>query len=174
MRLLGYRGVLAAAVVALLAANANHAQAQSTASSTADAVIATPITLSNTAGLDFGTILAGTVASTVQLTAAGAPTRTVTAGDATLASSTISAAAFSVNGTANQTYAITLPADGAVTLTGPGPAMAVNGFTHDAGATPTLTGSPPDTLYVGATLSVGASQTAGSYSGSFDVTVAYN
>lgn len=174
LKIFTHRGVLAAAVVALFATYANLAHAQATATSSADAVIATPITLTNTAGLNFGTILAGTVASTVQLTAAASPTRTVTAGDAALATSTISAAAFSVNGTAGQTYAITLPADGTVTLTGPGPAMAVNGFAHDAGATPTLSGTPPDTLHVGATLSVGAGQTAGSYTGSFDVTVAYN
>lgn len=171
----GYRSVLAAAVVALLAAYSNQAEAQTIATSSADAVIATPISINNTAGLNFGSILANaTLADTVTLTAAAAPTRTANSGNVTLLASTISAAAFSVNGTANQTFAITLPANGAVTLAGPGPALAVNGFTHSAGATPTLPAAPPMTLYVGATLSVGANQTAGGYTGSFDVTVAYN
>lgn len=175
MKFLGYRGLFAAAVAALIAASSGQAQAQATATSTADAVIATPITITNTAGLDFGTILANaTLADTVTLSAAAAPTRTANGGNVTLMASTFSAAAFSINGTANQTFAITLPADGTVTLAGPGPDMAVNGFTHDAGATPTLPAAPPMTLHVGATLSVGANQTAGAYTGSFDVTVAYN
>lgn len=174
MKFFGYRGVLAAAAVAVIAAYSNQAAAQATATSSADAVIATPITLTNTAGLNFGTILAGTAASTVQMTAAASPTRTVTGGDASLIASTISAATFTVDGNAGQTYAITLPADGSVTITSGANTMSINGFTHSEGATPTLSGTPPDTIHVGATLSVGANQAAGTYTGSFDVTVAYN
>ncbi len=46
-------------------------------------------------------------------------------------------------------------------------------FTDDAGAIPTLVGGS-DTFNVGATLNVGATQAAGTYSGTFDVTVNYN
>ncbi len=51
--------------------------------------------------------------------------------------------------------------------------MAVDAFNHDAGATPTLIGGS-DTFNVGATLLVGGSQAAGTYSGLFTVTVNYN
>lgn len=175
-KFIGYRGIFAAAVVALVAAYSNQVQAQTTATSSADAVIATPISIINTAGLNFGTILANaTLADTVTLTAAAAPTRTANSGNVTLLASTISAAAFTVNGTANQTFAITLPADPAgISISNGAQSMVVNGFAHSAGATPTLPAAPPMTLYVGATLNVGINQASGSYNGSFDVTVAYN
>ena len=52
--------------------------------------------------------------------------------------------------------------------------MSVDTFNHDAGATPSLSGGGSDTFNVGATLNVGATQAAGTYSGTFDVTVNYN
>ncbi len=51
--------------------------------------------------------------------------------------------------------------------------MTVDTFNDDAGATPTLVGGS-DTFNVGATLNVGAAQVAGTYSGTFAVTVNYN
>ncbi len=51
--------------------------------------------------------------------------------------------------------------------------MTIDTFNHDAGATPTLAGGS-DTFNVGATLHVGATQAAGTYSGTFSVTVNYN
>jgi hypothetical protein len=85
------------------------------------------------------------------------------------------AAQFTVSGTAMATYAITLPADGAITLTdASGHSMALNGFVSYPGATGTLSGGGTQLLSVGATLSVNNAQPRGSYSGSFPVTVHYN
>jgi hypothetical protein len=85
------------------------------------------------------------------------------------------AAAFAVTGEAGMTYAITLPADGAVSITdGASHTMVVNGFVSNPGTTGTLSGAGTDTLKVGATLVVGNNQVPGTYTGSFGVTVAYN
>ena len=67
---------------------------------------------------------------------------------------------------------ISLPGDGEVFLTNGGFAMPVSNFVSGAGMLLTL---PPSgaLLDVGATLSVSPNQVAGSYSGSFQVTVNY-
>ncbi len=52
--------------------------------------------------------------------------------------------------------------------------MTIDTYTDDAGGTPQLSGSGSDTFNVGATLNVGASQAAGTNSGTFAVTVNYN
>jgi hypothetical protein len=91
-----------------------------------------------------------------------------------LPSGTWSAASFSVTGDPSATYAITLPANGAVALTSGANTMAVNAFTSSPASTGQLGAGGSQTLGVGATLSVGNNQAAGSYSGSFVVTVEYN
>jgi len=83
-------------------------------------------------------------------------------------------ATFTVGGEPNATYAITLPDDVTVTLTGAGDPMAVTDFVSSPVGTGTLSGGGLQTLYVGATLNVGAAQVAGVYTGTFDVTVTYN
>jgi type 1 fimbria pilin len=64
-------------------------------------------------------------------------------------------------------YEVSIPST--VTLNGPGAPMTAT-LSLDT-ATGTLSGS--NSHYVGATLAVGAGQTAGTYSGSFTVTVNY-
>jgi hypothetical protein len=58
-------------------------------------------------------------------------------------------------------------------LTGPGPAMPIGSFTHNAGATPMLNGAGLLNLSIGATLTVGASQTPGTYAGTYRVMANY-
>ena len=139
------------------------------ASSTADAEVVLPIGISNTSGMNFGRVSPTGVAGTVVLNAAG--TRTPTNVDL-LSGGTIAPAAFVVRGGASEAYAITLPAS--ATITSGANTMTVDNFTHDAGGSPTLDGTGNDGFNVGATLNVGASQPAGSYSGTFSVTVDYN
>jgi hypothetical protein len=149
-------------------------QNTATASATpAGATIAAAITISHTAHLHFGQIVAGTGAGTVVQSAAASPTRTAT--DCTLGNTTgMSPATFTVGGEPNATYAITLPDNSTVTLTGPGDPMAVTDFASSPSGTGTLSGGGSETLYVGGTLNVGAAQVAGAYTGTFDVTVTYN
>ncbi len=165
----------------LLAAPAAFAQSP-TASASASARIYVPISVSNSTALNFGDIFADSTGGAVTLNPAD-NTRT-TAGPALATTGAFNAAKFTVTGKRNATYAITLPADGTVSLAGPGTAaLPVSAFTASvagAPATSTATGLLPNTagatqdFTVGGTLTLAANQTDGDYTGTFSVTVAYN
>jgi len=139
------------------------------------------VTLTNS-GLNFGDVYANLTGGNVVLD----PTTDLRTPSGGLVLGTLSAgnsAALKVSGKRNATFAITLPANGTVTLTGPGTAMAVSTFTAAVGSTvltSPLSSKLPDsasanlTFKVGGTLIVGANQTDGDYTGTFAVTVAYN
>lgn len=129
------------------------------------------IAISTTQELAFGKFVAGSGGSVI-VSPAGA--RSASGGVVLVPSSSGSAAQFSVSGDANATYAISLPADGTVSLASGTNSMAVNTFTSSPSPTGTLGAGGAQTLSVGATLSVGSNQAIGSYSGTFDVTVEYN
>jgi len=149
------------------------AQNTDTEQTTASATIVGPLALTKVNDMDFGTIAASTTAGTVVLGTDNS--RTPAGGVALVPPAAGVAASFTVAGEASRTFAITLPTNGTVTLTGPGAAMNCNDFTHSAGATPTLDGGGAAAFTVGATLSINASQVSGSYtSANFDVTVSYN
>lgn len=167
----------------LLAAPAAFAQSTATASNVpASARIYVPISVSLTnGGMSFGDIFASAAGGDVTLDPQN-NTRTTT-GPAIATTGSVSAATFKVTGKRNATYAITLPGNGSVTLTGAGTAMPVNNFTasvENAAATGAATGLLPNaanasqTFAVGGTLTLGANQTDGDYAGTFNVTVAYN
>jgi hypothetical protein len=89
-------------------------------------------------------------------------------------------AAYTVYGSKNAHYIVTLPANNVVTITNGASSMSVNNFTiftvnngtGNATGKLNLTGS--DTFRVGATLILNNGQPAGVYSGTFTVSVAYN
>jgi Mat/Ecp fimbriae major subunit len=158
------RSIKAALVGAALLAGFSASSAQAaTASATARATILRQVTLNKTADLDFGTIITGTTASSVVVSSAGARTCNLPA----VCSGTVSAAAFGIVGTTGQT--VTLAATGPVTLTSGTNTMSATLAT--SAATRVLTGT--DSFTVGGTLSVGANQADGVYTGSFNVTVDY-
>jgi len=160
-------------LMTLVAQNVNAQTGSASDQAETKATIITPITITKTVDLNFGNIVSGTALGTVTVDPAGARSST---GDITLPTATpgtITAASFTVTGLDAATYSITLPTS--FTVTGPGTAMTVNGFT----STPTGTGlltSGTQTLTVGATLNVNAGQAAGTYSNAtaLEVTVAYN
>lgn len=134
-----------------------------------------PISISKNTDMNFGTIAASYGGGTVLLSASGSRTPS---GGIILPSltGTVTAAQFTVTGEPGYTYAITLPADFTLYESGVGPAtMVVNAFTSTPSATGILTAGT-QTVLVGATLNVGASQAAGSYTNAagFEVTVNYN
>jgi hypothetical protein len=129
------------------------------------------IAISNTQGLAFGKFVAGS-GGTVTVSPGGV--RSASGGVVLVPSDVGTAAQFAVSGDANLTYAISLPADGTVSLASGTNNMAVNAFTSSPSLTGTLGAGGTQTLSVGATLSVGSNQATGSYSGAFDVTVNYN
>lgn len=129
-------------------------------------------TLSNTGALSFGSFTAGAGGS-ITVTPAGARFKS---GSVILVSQggSASAAQFTISGTPSAAFAISLPADGSVTLSDGGSgSMALNGFTSSPAASGVLSGGGTLQINVGATLTVGSLQAAGSYSGAFNVTVNY-
>jgi hypothetical protein len=134
---------------------------------------ASQVLLSNTAGLDFGSFVAGS-GGVVTVSASGARSRS---GGVILVNTSVSGAAGvfvtkSSNGGANKAMIMSLPANGQVFLTNGANSMAVNNFTSTTGLTFVLTNAGV-TVNIGATLAVGANQPPGQYTGSFPVTVNY-
>jgi hypothetical protein len=163
--------ILAFSVV-LFAFTAGAFAQSATATATASAVIVSPISITRTADMSFGNIIADTDGGTVVLVPAG--TRTLNGLNSPSLPGTVTAASFTVAGLATATYAITLPAthdisNGAQTMT-------VNTFTSNPSGTGVLDAAGSQTLNVGATLNVNANQAAGTYTNAagFAVTVNYN
>jgi hypothetical protein len=153
--------------------------AQVTATATVAATIISPIAITKNVDMNFGNLAVGTGGGTVVLATDGS--RSVT-GDVTLPANTGSptAAAFTVTGAAAFTYSIGITGT-PVTIRSGVNSMQVNTFITNPLTPGTLPGFGPPNLLVGATLTVGASQAAGSYSsenaggsGPFTVTVNYN
>jgi len=129
-------------------------------------------TLSNTTALSFGSFTAG-AGGTITVNTAGARVKT---GSVILVSQggSASAAQFTITGTPNAAFAITLPVDGTVFLSDGGSgSMALNGFTSNPPGSGVLSGGGTQQISIGATLTVGNQQASGSYSGAFNVTVNY-
>ena len=129
------------------------------------------MTITNTRGLAFGSFAAVT-GGTVVIAPNGV--RSKTGAVYLVASSTGASAQFSVSSTRNnEVYSITLPGTVTLTRTGGG-TMAVSTFTSTPSGTGTLgPKGVAQTLNVGATLTVGSGQAAGSYTGTFNVTVVH-
>ncbi len=125
----------------------------------------------STRSMAFGELVVGVTSGSAVLTPAGS--RTLTGGVSPGSSGGVTSASFTVSGIPLLTYSISLP--GSAVLTSGSHTMTVNTFTSNPSGTGQLqlfVGT--QTLTVGATLQVGASQTSGSYSGTFLVTVVYN
>jgi hypothetical protein len=124
--------------------------------------------------MNFGNVAVSATAGTVVLTPAGSRSLT---GGVTLPTiaGTVAAASFNVTGANNYTYTITLPAS-ALTISSGSNNMTVTSFTSNPATTGTLSATGAQTLNVGATLNVNASQAAGTYTSGtpFTVTVNYN
>ena len=93
-------------------------------------------------------------------------------GTADLIGTSAAAGVFAITGANSSAFSILLPTS--VSITGPGTAMNITSWVHDAGASPTTDGTGLATLKVGATLTLSANQTAGSYTGNYDVVINYN
>ncbi|MCA0208726.1 MAG: DUF4402 domain-containing protein [Proteobacteria bacterium] len=164
MRNFGMKRALLGAAIAALAMNASAAHAAS-ASGTATAKILRQITLAKTSDLQYATIISGATASTVGVSTAGA----VSCGANLTCTGTTTAANFNVQGT-----------NGAVVLVGGDSSVTLNGSLGGTMSS-TLTYSAPNitlsatggSFQVGGTLSVGANQASGDYSGTFNVTANY-
>lgn len=169
-------------VIGMMTGLSNNLVAQTTntdnASASAYATIVAPIAIEKSADLQFGTMIKGT--GTVTVATTGVRTFSVDAMNPGNQGVTPAAAVFSITGEASYTYSIAF-SQASITITNAGSQeMEVGTFvayslTDDAtGTTGTLSGGGTDTVKVGATLTLDNDETAGEYTGSFTVTVAYN
>jgi len=165
--------VLAIAIAALTIGTTTAFAQQNSANGTgtANARIITAISITPGTALNFGDVVPSGAIGTVVVTPAAVRS---SAGGASLGSATaVAAGAFTVNGQGSATYAITLQA-AAATVTSGANTMTVDTFTSTHGPTGALGVGGSQALAVGATLHVGVNQAAGTYTGTYQVTVAYN
>jgi Mat/Ecp fimbriae major subunit len=130
----------------------------------ASATVITPIAITQTTALQFGTFSPGTGAGNIDQSGAA------TGGVISVSSSTKSPGIFAVTGFTGASYTFTLPST--VTISAGGPTMTAALSFASGGASRTLTGGA-DTVTVNGLLTVGASQANGSYIGTYNVTVNY-
>jgi Mat/Ecp fimbriae major subunit len=153
--------LLGAAVAAMVSTGANAA----TVSATAEVDILAPVTLSQTAGLDFGTVAAAGTSGTV-IIPNNSDGRTCSVGLVCVGVS--NRGAFSVVGASTYNVVITVAAS--TTLTGAGAPMVL---TLDPSATSLVATGTAQTFHVGGTLNIGAAQAAGTYTGQYTVSAEY-
>ncbi len=166
MKFHSYKAALVGSVFAAAALSGTAAQA-ATASASATAKILTQVTVTKTADLDFGTIAIGTSGGTV--TVGNTDNRTCGAG--LVCSATVTSAKFGIAGAALQAVGIT--SDPSVTLNRVGGGASMSATLSTSASTATLSALGVSTFAVGGVLTVGGTQTAGDYSGTFNVTVNY-
>lgn len=160
--------LVAASLAALsspaMAAPGNSDQADGTA--TAEVVAPITITHAPADSLNFGIFTAGTAGGLITVPASGV---TTAGGDVTLLTgSTETADYFTVSGDAGRSFSISA---GNGTVDSGANSMS---FTTLSALSGTLDGTGSAGIFVGGTLSVGASQAPGVYTGTYTVTVAYN
>jgi hypothetical protein len=152
-----------------------NVNAQNTATDNAEtsATIIAPISISKSVDLDFGKIVRSSTEGTVVVTPAGA--RSFGGGAVIFLNDVnFSAAEFEILGEADATYSITVN-NATFNVEGPGDPMVINTIVTSP-TTGALDNLGEQTIKVGATLNVNASQAAGIYTNnnSLEITVAYN
>lgn len=142
------------------------ANAAATATATASAEILSTLTVTNTAGLDFGQV-AVNGAGTLNVAGDGS----VTCSANLVCTGTRQTAAFDVTGTNGVAYGAVVTT-ASVPLSSGANTMTLNNFDVYFPTGTTLVGGV-SSFNVGGTLNVGAAQAAGLYSGTFTVSVEY-
>ena len=148
-------------------------QDTSTGTANAGANIITPISIVKVTDINFGDLVPSTEESvTVVMNQSGVIT---SAAQYYLSTGTRTAASFTISGEADHTYKINCPTT--IALAGPGDDMTLTFNSSLAslaidGTPLTLTGGT-QTLNLGGSLALAKNQTAGAYTGTFNVTVAY-
>lgn len=166
----------AALAVALAAAAVSSYAVEGVAGATATVIA--PIAINNAVDLNFGKFAPGTGGS-ITVSTDGTPSSTGIVRSTTVAPT---AARFDVTGDANATYAITYTGTSTTLSDGGTNSMALaifsdldaGGVTSGSASSGTLSGTGAQSIYVGGTLTVGATQAAGTYTGSVKVQVEYN
>ena len=164
-----FLGVLVVASLAL--PSASHGQGSASGTGSASVEIVRPISLTEVTSMSFGTL----ARSTTQGSATVRVDNTISTTGGVQSLGGESRAHWTAVGEAEATVDIILPADGLVFLTRSGaPSMGVNDFDRTLSDTPAFASNGTLGFFLGATLSIGANQPAGTYAGTYPVTLAYN
>lgn len=145
------------------------------ASGVATATSLSPLSLAESAAMDFGTVAAGSTASSVVLDSSGV--RSVSGDGQILASGPGFPGQFVLTGEPSQSYTLTISGPAVLTNAG-GEQITATGFTHNSSGVVPAGGS--ETFQVGATLNLAPSQPAGNYSTTnaggtpYSITINYN
>jgi hypothetical protein len=142
-----------------------------TKSSPVEAALLSPLSVIKRADLDFGTLAASGAGTAVMDPASGSLT---TSGAVIKAGTAAHPALFTSTGSKNAVVHIKLPQN-PVTLTRVGgtETMTVSNWTVDGSVNRKIPANTTFDFAVGGTLTVGANQADGTYTGTFDVTVQY-
>ena len=161
-----------AAAILLAGFASTNANAQATATASTTAVLVTPISITKTTDMHFGTLAASSSSGTVTLDYANGVTPT--GGVSVIDNALARTAVFTVTGSGTESISVSVPA-GAITLTSGANTMTVDGFTCEAGTSTNLVAGSK-VLNVLGVLHVAANQLAGTYANAagLSVTVNYN
>lgn len=152
-------------LVGVLATTATFAQNTSTIQGTATVEIVSPIDIQLVSNLSFGKLLADLHTGEFVVPANG---------PSTFDGNGAWAAQYQVTGEPSTGFSVVLPEVVYLTDAETGHQLMVHRFSTNMGDKTSLDETGFAELAVGATLKLGQQQKAGNYSGSFDVTVAYN
>lgn len=156
---------------AILWSAAVPAAAAATQGTAGQVTILSPLSVLNTAGLNFGDLIVSGTGTAVMDPIAGSLTTT---GGVTKAGTAAHAAQFTGTGSKNSIVHIRIPTTPiTVTRVGGTETMTVSSWTLDQSANLKVPPSDIFTFAVGATLNVAAGQVSGIYAGTFQVTVQY-
>jgi hypothetical protein len=164
-KLLTSAGALAALALSTpaLAAPSNQASATATVN------IVSPLTLTNTTPLNFGTVVGPFAGEVVHVDGTGV--RTCPATLTCSGNASVSAAAFNLTGTAGQAVVLTIP--NSVTLNGSVSGTLSVDLSGDKPSNPTLDGTGKASFAVGGKLTIPTGTVDGVYSNTFNVTANY-
>lgn len=160
------------AALGLLGAGLVASPAMAQEEATTDVEIRSAVTVQNGQGLDFGRIIPGAGTSRIRINPNNGSLNIL--GDAVAAGGSVTPAQFSVAGSGNQRVRISLGSN-QVTLTrdGGSETMRLNRFRLDGRRNRSLNNDGDLDFAVGGQLRVLANQAAGTYRGTFNVTVDY-
>ena len=161
-KLLISAGALAALAISTPALAANTASANATVN------IVSPLSLTNNTGLNFGTVVGPFNGEVVHVDTTGARN---CGGLTCSGNASVSAASFTVTGTAGQGVALTIP--NSVTLNGSVSGSLSVDLSGDKPADPTLDSAGSATFSIGGKLTIPSGTADGVYSNTFDVTANY-
>ena len=158
---------------ALIALTFTSAALAAGTSAQVGAAIVAPLTITKSADLEFGCIVATGTPGTVKVSTGGSRTAT---GGATLLSAAPDAhgAQFDVTGVPYSNFSVTLPGTCTVTRNSGSETMTVGTFRSSPSGNGNILDDGTQSLSVGATLGVGAGQVIGRNVGTFSVSINYD